>query len=228
MRTKNLLFSTALTLTMTAIGGFPNEALASVSATSDFIFYQNGTEDDYDFVMQDLGEDGKLTNKYYKINLDPQKLTKFGNNVTWSEVSAAGADTITVKLPNNQEKYFRYTYEQGDRTKETKKQDITGSNVKIDRDFINVSEKYTNGGAIRNKGTETEISGVFIGNSTTGTGSSQQFGGAVYNNAGASIVSIQGDFIGNSVSTVKGGHGGAIANYGTIGNKAILLTTAHL
>lgn len=112
----------------------------------------------------------------------------------------------------------------------------------INGDFVNLGS--TQGGAIYNSGTIGNITGDFIGNSTTdyydhyfggaicnyGTignitgdfvgNSASNYGGAIVNLYNAQIGDITGDFIGNEVSIGQSGDGsgGAIYNKGRIGD----------
>ena len=82
-----------------------------------------------------------------------------------------------------------------------------GSISALNADFIGNSSNF-GGGAILNTGTISTITGDFVGNSA------QQQGGAIYNGGpSADIVSINGDFIGNSVSSSVSASGGAVYNY---------------
>ncbi|MBQ7659815.1 MAG: hypothetical protein IJS26_03630, partial [Alphaproteobacteria bacterium] len=89
----------------------------------------------------------------------------------------------------------------------------TSNNLTLTGDFIGnkatSSEYNVLGGAIYNSGTITTLNGLFINNTATGTSSSSydKSGGAIYN--AGTITSITGDFINN---TAPGG--GAIYNAG--------------
>ena len=74
--------------------------------------YSEGTEDDYNFTVQEADAEGKLTTKYYKVNLKPETFST-SPRIGWSEVGEDqknDADVVTIKLPNNQTNYFKYTY----------------------------------------------------------------------------------------------------------------------
>lgn len=67
------------------------------------------TSADYNYKSDIVNADGTTTTHYYKITLNTSNLSTTGN-ISWQEVASAGADTIAVKLPNNQTKYLKYTY----------------------------------------------------------------------------------------------------------------------
>ncbi len=179
--------------------------------------YLEGSESDYNFTLQEADADGKLTTKYYKINLKPEQFAT-SKSISWAEVGEDqkdAADVVEVKLPNDQSKYFKYTYIQPENYTETN----TRINNTLSPDrvtnvvFKNISS--SNGGAIYNTQDHGDINIVadFIGNN----GDSR--GGAIYNSENAAIGNISGDFIGNYASSNSGiAYGGAIDNRGTIGD----------
>ncbi len=178
--------------------------------------YSEGSEDDYNFSMSEADAEGKLTTQYYKIDLKPEAFAT-SKNISWTAVSEDqkdAADVVAVQLPNDQTKYFKYTYTRvPDRTiYNTPQNSLSGD---VNADFIG-SFNESNGGAIRNINTSIDnITGDFIGNST---GSDYGHGGAIYINNGK-VNNITGDFIGNSLNG-NYANGGAIHNsfHSIIGN----------
>ncbi len=163
-----------------------------------------------------MDAEGNLTTKYYKIDLKPEAFST-SKNISWlavGEDQKDATDVVAVQLPNDQIKYFRYTYTQpeGRTVYNTKPTSLTGTD--IDADFIGIgsSSSRNHGGAISNGGaTIGNITGDFIGNYVLCPSCS---GGAIYNNG--TINSIAGDFIGNYA--YENSKGGAIYNAGTIGD----------
>ena len=197
-----------------------------------FISYSEGTASDYNFTVQEADADGNLTTKYYKINIDEDKLST-SSSISWSEVDEAKKDesnVVEVQLPNNQSKYFKYTY-----TVPSGYETITESeNISVVNPADSETHKYV-GAAINNAsgndyGDINEK--VFINNKVTayldhrGSGARglYVYGGAISNQG--TIGSIVADFIGNSIEITSRGswlesiyaYGGAIYNSGTIGN----------
>ena len=76
--------------------------------------YSEGSENDYNFTLQEADAEGNLTTKYYKIDLKPEAFST-SKNVSWTAIGEDqkdAADVVSVQLPNNQTKYFKYTYTQ--------------------------------------------------------------------------------------------------------------------
>ena len=174
--------------------------------------YAEGTAEDYNFIVKEADDEGNLTDKYYKINLKPEKFSA-SESITWGEAEQTGdsSDSVAVNLPNNQTQTFYYAY--------NKPADYTETGTRIDNTLgtANVTgvvfkgiSTSSNGGAIYNTQDhgDINITADFIGNYT------DEEGGAIYNDDDGIIGNITGNFISNSVS----GFGGAIDNSGTIGN----------
>ena len=204
----------------------PNEikfdvANISTKFPSSVFEYKAGKETDHNFVVQEAGQDGNITKKYYKISL------KTGNmhtspNISWEKVGVDEKDepgVIAVKLPNGQTEYYKYNNQpSGKRVYSTRQNDLSGDK---NADFINSSVDSTSaiaqGGVIYNGGAIGNITGDFIGNHASSYDYDAN-GGAIYNEGGT-IGDITGDFISNYVSSKNGETtGGAIYNKGKIGN----------
>ena len=193
-----------------------------VASIPDSVFeYTAGTKDDYNFTVQEADAEGNLTDKYYKINLKPEYFST-SKSISWTEVGEDKKDetgVVAVNLPNNQTKYFQYTYTKPDGRiiYSTRQVNFTGD--VIDADFIGnfLSANYPAGGAIYNIGTIENITGNFVGNYAASTGNFA-YGGAIYNDR-ATIGSINANFADNYTSL---GHswGGGIANSGIISSIA--------
>ena len=174
--------------------------------------YKTGTENDYNFVVQEVDQDGNITKKYYKVVLNTDNMHT-SPNISWEKVGADKKDetgVVAVNLPNKQTEYYKYSYNQpANRNVYTSQQ--TNLSGDVNADFIGSSadgsSTYSYGGAIYNSGTLGNITGDFIGNYA------YSYGGAIHNNG--TIGNITGDFIGNYASSADGG---AILNNGTIGN----------
>ncbi len=177
--------------------------------------YSEGSENDYNFTLQEPDTDGKLTTKYYKIDLKPEAFAT-SKNVSWAAVGEDqkdAADVVAVKLPNDQTKYFKYTYTpETDRTVYSVQPENLSGN--IDADFVMITTPYS--GAIYNfSKTLGNITGDFIGNHISPDSTGQEYeGGAIWSNSAGIIGDVMGDFIGNNAPD----QGGAIYNLGTIGN----------
>ncbi len=205
--TKHTSWAIALTATTFLSAPAIAASLTPTLGENSVFSYSEGSENDYNFTLQEPDTDGKLTTKYYKIDLKPEAFAT-SKNVSWAAVGEDqkdAADVVAVQLPNDQTKYFKYTYTQPEgRTVYNTQQ--TGLSGDVDADFVG-SSSNNNGGAINNNSTIDNITGDFIGNSGN-------FGGAINNNSDAIISDITGDFIGNFAK----GSGSAINNYSQIGN----------
>ena len=203
-----------------------------VAAIPSSVFeYAEGTAEDYNFTMQEADAEGNLTTKYYKVVLKPETFTT-SESIKWMKVGEEHKDdkdndlsdgkisaVVSVNLPNNQTRYFQYTY--------TKPDNYTITNTRID-DILS-SANATNvvftgisaGFHIRNN---SNIKADFIGNYTQST-DSYASGGAIDNYVYMSYVTtgdITGDFIENYViSTYSSAAGGAIYNEGKSGTVTI-------
>ncbi|MBP3546976.1 MAG: autotransporter outer membrane beta-barrel domain-containing protein [Alphaproteobacteria bacterium] len=207
------------------------------------ISYVEGSADDYNFTIQEPDADGNLTTLYYKINIDEDKFTP-SSNVGWTILNNKPADRtnlIEIELPNNDVRYFEYSYyEPGGYTDATRIEDtstlteddlaykifrnLTSSTdggaiyndkqhqmLTIPNDFIN-NTADGNGGAIYNEYNIGGVSGNFIGNHSVD-------GGAVYNRREGTINSIGGNFVKNyAINDIDGAWGGAVSNDGTVGD----------
>ena len=203
-----------------------------VASIPDSVFeYAEGTKDDYNFTVQEADAEGNLTDKYYKINLKPENFST-SKSITWTEVSEAQKDdkdddlsdgkvsaVIAVNLPNDQTKYFQYTYTKPDNytVTNTRINDTLGSANVTNVIFNGISSSEGYGGAIYNTqdNRDVNINADFIGNSATFVGSA--YGGVIYNDDSGIIGNITGNFIGTS-SASPYFYGGVIYNDGTIGN----------
>ncbi len=210
--------SLAIALTATTFLSAPAIA-ASLTPTlgeNSAFAYSEGSESDYNFTLQEADADGKLSTKYYKIDLKPEQFTT-SKNISWTAVGEDqkdAADVVEIKLPNNQTKYLKYTYTQPEgRTVYNTQQDALSGN--IDADFVEIASPY-NGSAIYNfNRTLGDINGDFVGNYVSSNTMGEYFkGGAIWSNSAGVIGNITGDFIGNYAAD----EGGAIYNLGAIGN----------
>ncbi|MBR5482604.1 MAG: hypothetical protein IKV11_00915, partial [Alphaproteobacteria bacterium] len=199
-----------------------------------FISYSEGTSTDYNFTVQEADADSNLTTKYYKIDIDKDKIST-SSNISWLEVDETKKDesnVVAVNLPNNQTKYFQYAY-----TVPTGYETITESeNISVVDPTDTYTYKYV-GAAINN------VSGnnygnidkkVFLNNNVRANLENNTnnyrylyvYGGAISNQG--EIGNIIADFIGNSIEVTVSGrysnkayvftYGGAIYNDGTTGN----------
>ena len=203
-----------------------------VASIPDSVFeYAEGTKDDYNFTVQEADAEGNLTDKYYKINLKPDNFST-SKSITWTEVPEAHKDdkdddlsdgkvsgVIAVRLPNDQTRYFQYTYTKPDNytVTNTRINDTLGSANVTNVVFNGISSSEGKGGAIYNTqdNRDVNINADFIGNSATFVGSA--YGGVIYNDDSGIIGNITGNFIGTS-SASPYFYGGVIYNDGTIGN----------
>ena len=203
-----------------------------VASIPDSVFeYAEGTKDDYNFTVQEADAEGNLADKYYKINLKPENFST-SKSITWTEVPEAQKDdkdddlsdgkvsaVIAVRLPNDQTKYFQYTYTKPDNytVTNTRINDTLGNANVTNVVFNGISSSEGKGGAIYNTqdNRDVNINADFIGNSATFVGSA--YGGVIYNDDSGIIGNITGNFIG-TFSASPYFYGGVIYNDGTIGN----------
>ena len=162
--------------------------------------------DPYNFVA-----DGK----YYHIDFPGR--TNLYTTVSDAEPATVTGKTkgsLTVKLPNNENRTVWYQYDTDKKTSDRINDSIAsdGSNVQ-GKVFAGISGSL-DGSAIYNSQDKStvDIAADFIGNSISRT--INVYGGAISNDQGK-IGSITGDFIGNSSLTDSshGSFGGAISNY---------------
>ena len=218
-----------------------------VASIPDSVFeYTAGTKDDYNFTVQEADAEGNLTDKYYKINLKPEYFST-SKSTKWAEVGEDKKDDkdddlsdgkisaiIAVRLPNDQTKYFQYTYTKPDGYETITKPElvlptITDPSVSPDHGLMFYYHTYQAGGVAINNPSGKDYgdieSKVFKDNKVNGklvvTNKSLRFlmiqGGAVYN--GGVMGNVLADFINNTVTgTAEGKHafikatGGAIFN----------------
>ena len=219
--TKHTSWAIALTATTFLSAPAMAASLAPTLEQNSAFSYSEGSENDYNFTLQEPDADGKLTTKYYKIDLKPEAFLPSGD-VTWSEVEAdkkEASSVVAVPLFNGSYKYFKYTYTQpeGKTVYSSQQNSLAGD---INADFVNSTTKTGNGGAISNPydGTIGNITGNIIGNRAV---ASRSFGGAIYNRG--TIGDIRGTFIGNKAisetnSIGSEGGGAFIYNQKDIGN----------
>ena len=192
--------------------------------------YAEGDVTDHNFVVQEAGQDGNITKKYYKIVLNTDKLSTSGG-IAWSEVdNGSTTGNIKINLPNentptklyytvDESKYDKVKKNEGDRFT-----DLIGDVGSATEKFLFKDLKQTSdsssvyGGAIHNSSNNGyNIYADFIGNYVY---AEYSYGGAIYN--GRTLGNITGNFIGNyaSSSSSSVAYGGAINNsYGsTIGD----------
>ena len=199
-----------------------------VASIPDSVFeYTAGTKDDYNFTVQEADAEGNLTDKYYKINLKPEYFST-SKSISWTEVGEDKKDetgVVAVNLPNNQTKYFQYTYTKPDGYETITKPELVLPTITDPRLYVT----YQTGGAAVNNPSGKDYgdieSKVFKDNKVSGkfvvTGDNTKIlyiqGGAIYN--GGKMGNIRADFINNAVTgTAEGEHasieaaGGAIFN----------------
>ena len=187
--------------------------------------YAEGSETDHNFVVQEVGQDGKITTKYYKVVLKTDNMHT-SPNISWEKVNEDKKNedgVVAVKLPNKKTEYYKYTYtDPTNRTVYSSQQ--TSLSGGVDADFVGSSISSSSGsvygGAIYNKEYSTigNITGNFINNHAYALAEGVN-GGAIYNKG--KIGDITGDFIGNyASSSTSSAYGGAVSNYrnGTIGD----------
>ena len=203
-----------------------------VASIPDSVFeYAENSVKDYNFIVKEADAEGNLTTKRYKINLKPENFST-SKSITWTEVPEAQKDdkdddlsdgkvsaVIAVRLPNDQTKYFQYTYTKPDNytVTNTRINDTLGNANVTNVVFNGISSSEGKGGAIYNTqdNRDVNINADFIGNSATFVGSA--YGGVIYNDDSGIIGNITGNFIGTS-SASPYFYGGVIYNDGTIGN----------
>ncbi len=153
--------------------------------------YNEGSAGDYNFTLKEADADGKLTTKYYKVDLKPE-IFATSPRISWTAVSEDqkdAADVVEIKLPNDQTKYFKYAY--------AKPGNYTETSIRI------------NDTLALDKVTSVVFKGI----------SASEKGGAVYNGQDYADVDLTADFIGNYASNSSApAKGGAIYNYGLLGN----------
>ncbi len=231
--TKHTSWAIALTATTFLSAPAMAASLTPTLGENSAFSYSEGSENDYNFTLQEADAEGNLTIKYYKIDLKPEAFST-SKNISWlavGEDQKDATDVVAVQLPNDQVKYFRYTYTQpeGRTVYDTRQYTLSGD---VDADFIGVynsSPQAGNyGGALINTGIIDRVTGDFIGNNTN-SNNYHINGAAIYNKN--KIGSIAGDFIDNyifSSSDRPDAQGGAIYNAGTIDNITGNFISNHL
>ncbi len=178
------------------------------------ISYSESTSTDYNFTIQEADSEGNLTTKYYKIVLNKDDFST-ASSISWTEVTSSGTNTIEVNLPNNQVKYFKYSYSasNGYSTTSARINDSLSTSYTTDTVFSGIIST-ANGGAIYNTANSYNINikSDFIENSLN---SYESKGGAVYNHENGAIGDIIGNFLGNHVNGYDG-NGGSVYNDGAI------------
>ena len=188
--------------------------------------YTQGSENDYNFTIQESDADGNLTTQYYKVTLKPETFAT-SENISWSTQPISGSITgsVEVNLPGGgkQTLYYAYSNNDGDTQYNNQQhfQNSLGGDVNADFTGLYGGNDWGQyGGAINNNSDHTigNITGDFVNNYTASPSEGNSQGGAI-NNDGA-IGNISGDFVGNKV---PGGDniqsiGGAIYNSGTTGD----------
>ncbi len=227
---------------ITSEGGTPKSISFDVSKLPASVFsYADGTENDYNFVVQEVDQDGNITKKYYKVVL---KTNEIGTSeaIKWSTEPAGATGSVDVKLPNSDtptKLYYTVDESKYDPTLGTRLTDLTknvgSATEKVLFKGLNQTSGSSSvyGGAIYNSSDDGHnIYADFIGNYTSATATSSSndakaYGGAIYNGENGTIGDIIGDFIGNYVSATATSssndakaYGGAIYNgeNGTIGD----------
>ena len=218
---------------ITSEGGTPKSISFDVSKLPASVFsYAEGTENDYNFVVQEAGQDGNITKKYYKVVLNTDNMHT-SPNISWEKVGAdkkGDAGVVAVNLPNEKTEYYKYTIDISKYVSNGRLDNLTGNvgsktEKVLFKDLNQISDSSAaDGGAIHNSSNGGySIYADFIDNYTK-SGNSDAEGGAIYNSKNGTIGTITGNFIGNYVSSSSSyddnyAFGGAIYNgySGTIG-----------
>lgn len=162
----------------------------------------DGTSSDYNYTVTKA--DGTV--EYKKIDIIAENIG-ISDNITWSDTT--GDSSIVVNYPHGSQTLY-YTIDESKYVAKPTTQ-IIGPTSDIGSSagsylFKGLSTK-SNGGAIyKTANNNVNIYADFISNSASNSG------GAIYNDLGGTIDTINGDFISNSASN----YGGAILNSGTI------------
>ena len=188
--------------------------------------YAGGTEDDYNFVVQEVDQDGKLTPKYYKIVL---KTNEIGTSeaIKWRTEPDGATGSVEVKLPNSDtptKLYYTVDESKYDPTLGTRLTDLTGDVGSATQKVLFKGLNQTSGsssvygGAINNSSNKGyNIYADFIGNYTSSYSyPASASGGAIYNSG--TLGNITGDFIGNYAYSYSASGGAIYNSSGTIGS----------
>ena len=184
-----------------------------------------GTSGDYNYKQETVNADGSVTVHYYKITLNAAN-TGTSSNISWTEVSSAGTDTIQIKLPNNQVKYLKYTYTSpsgyiaaGSRLTSIASADVTNkvfSGKSLVENYVDTSSVYGGDSSVTGSSGSSDADATNYEdgyNNITRTSK----GGAIYNTSNNSSVNITADFKENYVDqrvTAGKGYGGSAYAYG--------------
>ena len=196
----------------------------NVSAIPDSVFsYGPGDETNYHFITQEANDEGVLTTSYHTISLKPEKFST-SQNIKWTSVDEEKKDeanVIAVNLPNDDVKYFQYTYTQPSDYTEIK--DKT-EEISLIKPSASKTDKYVGLGV--NNPSEKDYGDVdkfvFSNNKVTATLEVDYnlnktktlvvYGGAISNRS--IIGDITGDFLNNSIEVKGPGAYGAVYAYG--------------
>ena len=184
--------------------------------------YNEGSAGDYNFTLKEADADGKLTTKYYKVDLKPE-IFATSPRISWTAVSEDqkdAADVVEIKLPNDQTKYFKYAY-----VSLTGDELVHKEPLNFEIESVGSTVTQSGGTAINNTSDYGNLEGkVFSENEAVALVKNARYfylqGGSVYNSG--SFGSVAADFIGNSVvvNAQNDGYmyaqGGAIYNAGHI------------
>ena len=110
--TKHTSLAIALTATTFLCTPAVASSLTPTLGENSVFSYSEGSENDYNFTLQEADAEGNLTTKYYKIDLKPEAFAT-SPRIRWiavGEDQKDDADVVEVKLPNKETKYFKYTY----------------------------------------------------------------------------------------------------------------------
>ena len=199
--------------------GTPTGFAASAYSVTD------GTASDYSYKTEVLNADGSTTVKYYKIVLNNSRMSTKGN-VTWTEVSQAGNNTIAITLPNNQVKYLKYDYStpSGYTTSTTGLSSVSSSSNVTNVTYSGVENSQTGTMGSRSGGSDTDYGSSSGSNADASANASvsasrndSNYGGAIRNSNSNSSLNITADFVGNSVkqiTTAGSAYGGTANAYG--------------
>ena len=155
-----------------------------------------GTSSDYNYKQETVNADGTVTVHYYKITLNAAN-TGTSSNISWTEVSSAGADTIQIKLPNNQVKYLKYTYTQpSGYTVDSSSYTSTNLANNVTNKVFSASSRIDQKAAYSNQAYGSASANI----------STASYGGSIYNHTSNSSIDITSDFNGSSlIQTLTGG-----------------------
>ncbi len=206
--TKHISLAIALTVTTFLSAPAIAVSLTPTLGENSAFSYSEGSEDDYNFTLQEADAEGNLTTKYYKVDLKAETFAT-SKNIGWAAVGEDqkdAADVVAVKLSNDQTKYFKYTYTKpADYEKVSEPElvlqtvtDPTESNT-YQSGGVTVSNVADNNyGDIKNKlFKDNRVSGKLVNN--TGRFKTLSITGGTVYNAGT-IGDVEADFIGNSLT----------------------------